>query len=706
DDDTNVTATLPLRLVVKHASELRGELEGGLASTPTAPWRGIIPQLFSRLSHPEPYVRESVRGLLSRLAGDYPPPHRVPGRGRALPEPPGGSYAALVDTLAAEDGQTITQGVSVAEWASAHQIGVCGEKARAGEPSDPELNPQPCPEEHTSSEVRSLVQELRRITLLWDELWLSALNVHSAEAHRRIRTLEEEVGRVRNNPSLSPAQRESLIRDKHAVFLCPTLRVLEQLQSLVSREAETPHELWFKDTLGPLIEETLSALREPADPSRPQASWAALRRLHLRLQRRPHDEGPQLLMERVSPALAQLRDSRVPMPGCSGDVRIAAVQSSIAVLPTKTKPKKLGFQGSDGRKYTFLFKGMEDLHLDERIMQLLSICNNLLARGGGGGGNVGSVAPRARHYAVTPLGSRSGLIQWLDGVTPLFALYKRWQQREAAPALRPSELFYGKLTPLLKEQGITNLDNRREWPVSVLVQTLRELMDETPRDLVARELWCASASAAHWWQTTCSFNRSTAVMSIVGYVIGLGDRHLDNVLLDLRSGEVVHIDYNVCFEKGKNLRVPEKVPFRMTPNIKAALGVTGVEGQFRLACEQACPPEMVDRILDVVSMSSYAFNKSRMITFEDERSLGMKVDFLKSGYQRACVAAYDVEMDGASELCRRLEPFARLRKIRNLLVESDLQQNRRLLHPPPLLEHHQNRDSRQQDTFMTSPGGN
>lgn len=104
-------------------------------------------------------------------------------------------------------------------------------------------------------------------------------------------------------------------------------------------------------------------------------------------------------------------------------------------------------QGSDGRKYTFLFKGMEDLHLDERIMQLLSICNNLLARGSGAG-----CTPRARHYAVTPLGSRSGLIQWLDGVTPLFALYKRWQQREAAPPLRPSELFYGKLTPLLKEQ--------------------------------------------------------------------------------------------------------------------------------------------------------------------------------------------------------------------------------------------------------------
>lgn len=38
---------------------------------------------------------------------------------------------------------------------------------------------------------------------------------------------------------------------------------------------------------------------------------------------------------------------------------------------------------------------------------------------------------RARHYTVTPLGPRSGLIQWVEGATPLFGLYKRWQQREA-----------------------------------------------------------------------------------------------------------------------------------------------------------------------------------------------------------------------------------------------------------------------------------
>lgn len=92
-----------------------------------------------------------------------------------------------------------------------------------------------------------------------------------------------------------------------------------------------------------------------------------------------------------------------------------------------------------------------------------------------------------------------------------------------------------------------------------------------------REIWCNSIHAGSWWQATKNYSYSVAVMSIIGYIIGLGDRHLDNVLVDLNTGEVVHIDYNVCFEKGKTLRVPEKVPFRMTPNIKAALGVTGVE---------------------------------------------------------------------------------------------------------------------------------
>lgn len=53
-----------------------------------------------------------------------------------------------------------------------------------------------------------------------------------------------------------------------------------------------------------------------------------------------------------------------------------------------------------------------------------------------------------------------------------------------------------------------------------------------------RELWCSSTSAAEWWQMTQSYARSTAVMSMIGYIIGLGDRHLDNMLVDFTTGEV------------------------------------------------------------------------------------------------------------------------------------------------------------------------
>lgn len=47
-----------------------------------------------------------------------------------------------------------------------------------------------------------------------------------------------------------------------------------------------------------------------------------------------------------------------------------SVDNLVQILPTKTKPKKLAFYGSDGKRYTYLFKGLEDLHLDERIMQV------------------------------------------------------------------------------------------------------------------------------------------------------------------------------------------------------------------------------------------------------------------------------------------------------------------------------------------------
>lgn len=53
----------------------------------------------------------------------------------------------------------------------------------------------------------------------------------------------------------------------------------------------------------------------------------------------------------------------------------------------------------------------------------------------------------------------------------------------------------------------------------------------------------------------------------------MGDRHCDNILLNVDDGKAIHIDFDCIFEKGKFLPVPETIPFRMTKNTVAPMGV-------------------------------------------------------------------------------------------------------------------------------------
>jgi len=54
----------------------------------------------------------------------------------------------------------------------------------------------------TVPQVQQLVGELRRVTLLWDELWLGVLQQQHMHVLRRVQQLEDEVKRVQNNNTL------------------------------------------------------------------------------------------------------------------------------------------------------------------------------------------------------------------------------------------------------------------------------------------------------------------------------------------------------------------------------------------------------------------------------------------------------------------------------------------------------------------------
>lgn len=54
------------------------------------------------------------------------------------------------------------------------------------------------------------------------------------------------------------------------------------------------------------------------------------------------------------------------------------MNSSLQVITSKQRPRKLQIIGSNGKEYMFLLKGHEDLRQDERVMQLFSLVNTLL----------------------------------------------------------------------------------------------------------------------------------------------------------------------------------------------------------------------------------------------------------------------------------------------------------------------------------------
>ncbi|KAJ9054743.1 hypothetical protein DSO57_1010830 [Entomophthora muscae] len=88
-----------------------------------------------------------------------------------------------------------------------------------------------------------------------------------------------------------------------------------------------------------------------------------------------------------------------------------------------------------------------------------------------------------------------------------------------------------------------------------------------------------------WFAARATFAHSLAVMSMIGFVVGLGDCHGENILLDKGTGSVVHVDFSSLFEVSIDLKVPKLVSFRLTSNMIHALGVTGYEGTFCKSCE-------------------------------------------------------------------------------------------------------------------------
>lgn len=70
-------------------------------------------------------------------------------------------------------------------------------------------------------------------------------------------------------------------------------------------------------------------------------------------------------------------------------------------------------------------------------------------------------------------------------------------------------------------------------------------------------------------------------MDVIHHILELEDRHCENILVDVETGDDLHTDFDFLFENGKELSVHEVVSFRLIQNLLDAFGIVEMGGQSK-----------------------------------------------------------------------------------------------------------------------------
>ncbi|KAH8262146.1 hypothetical protein KR038_003117 [Drosophila bunnanda] len=388
-------------------------------------------------------------------------------------------------------------------------------------------------------------EELIRVAILWHEQWHEGL---------------EEASRLYFGD-----------RNVKGMF-----EILEPLHAMLDRGPQTLKETSFSQAYGRELTEAYEwsqRYKTSAVVMDLDRAWDIYYHVFQKISR----QLPQLTsleLPYVSPKLMTCKNLELAVPGSYNPgqelIRISHIKTNLQVITSKQRPRKLCISGSNGKDYMYLLKGHEDLRQDERVMQLFSLVNTLLLDDP----DTFRRNLAIQRYAVIPLSTNSGLIGWVPHCDTLHTLIRDYRDKKKVP---------------LNQEHRTMLNFAPDYDHLTLMQKVEVFeyaLGQTQGDDLAKLLWLKSPSSELWFERRNNYTRSLAVMSMVGYILGLGDRHPSNLMLDRMSGKILHIDFGDCFEVAMTReKFPEKIPFRLTRMLIKAMEVTGIEGTYRRTCE-------------------------------------------------------------------------------------------------------------------------
>lgn len=235
-----------------------------------------------------------------------------------------------------------------------------------------------------AEQLQTLAAEAARLAVLPEEHWHAVLQEAAATAAKRLQAHRRQAAQAADGAGeqqpASAAVAAQASGDTYLAAMAPVLLPLQQqLQAAAAAQPQTPHELRFHQQSLPTLRQLLQQLLEPlaadrtirpASASGDAASKAQAQRAVSLLRAAAAElaasvRRKQLSLPEVAPGLAALADTRITIPGARAagapeqPVTLAGVCAEVAVLSTKTRPKRLRFLGSDGRHHAFLLKVRE-----------------------------------------------------------------------------------------------------------------------------------------------------------------------------------------------------------------------------------------------------------------------------------------------------------------------------------------------------------
>lgn len=210
--------------------------------------------------------------------------------------------------------------------------------------------------------------------------------------------------------------------------------------------------------------------------------------------------------------------------------KVASIDSNLLVMTSMRRPKRIKIYGTDEKEYYFLVKGGEDLRLDERVEQAFTVMNDAIRKRK----FCSSQNIQVGTYKVIPMSASSGIIEWVSNTKPL----KACMEEQATPAqLDAPKRKYSRWISSNNRTAKTIADRYyAAFPQSreTTIARFKEAEGAIPATIVRDFLFKLASSPEAFLFSRKEFAYSLACICIFGYILGIGDRHMDNFLVDLK----------------------------------------------------------------------------------------------------------------------------------------------------------------------------